>query len=191
MKRPKLSLEQYSIGGDLAAEVLMQARLSGDIEGKVVFDLGCGSGRLAIGAALMGAKLAVGVDVDEECLKIAQCNAERVASNLPVCWVRQDIQRLQAKCDTVVQNPPFGMRGQQSDLLFLHKALQCAPKVYSLHHSSAENRRFLQALLRKWKAKILFVKTYQFLIPHTFKFHRKPKYRMEVDLYGIESGKGV
>lgn len=42
-----------------------------------MLDVGCGSGILAITALLLGAKSAVGVDIDELAVKVAQENAER------------------------------------------------------------------------------------------------------------------
>jgi ribosomal protein L11 methyltransferase len=44
-------------------------------EGKAVLDLGCGSGILAVSAALLGAKPAFGVDIDETAVRVAQENA--------------------------------------------------------------------------------------------------------------------
>ena len=65
IQNPKPSLEQYTIPSSLAAEILNLATLSGDIEGKKVVDLGCGTGRLALGAMLLDAKEVVGVEIDE------------------------------------------------------------------------------------------------------------------------------
>jgi ribosomal protein L11 methyltransferase len=48
-----------------------------DVKGKVVIDYGCGSGILAIAAALLGAKKVIGVDTDPQALEATQANAER------------------------------------------------------------------------------------------------------------------
>jgi putative methylase len=50
---PKAELEQYEIPGDLGAQILNIAYLSGDLKNKTIADFGCGSGKLAIGSALM------------------------------------------------------------------------------------------------------------------------------------------
>jgi len=52
--RPQAALEQYQTPAPLAARLLYHALMKGDIEGKQVCDLGCGTGILAIGAALLG-----------------------------------------------------------------------------------------------------------------------------------------
>lgn len=48
-----------------------------DVKDKVVIDYGCGSGILAIAAALLGAKRVIGVDTDPQALEATQANAER------------------------------------------------------------------------------------------------------------------
>ena len=48
--RPNVALEQYAVPADLAAEILFRACYEfGDIEGKLVIDLGTGTGRLSLG----------------------------------------------------------------------------------------------------------------------------------------------
>ena len=48
-----------------------------DVKDKIVIDYGCGSGILAIAAALLGAKKVIGVDIDPQALEATQANAER------------------------------------------------------------------------------------------------------------------
>ena len=48
-----------------------------DVKNKVVIDYGCGSGILAIAAALLGANKVIGVDTDPQALEATQANAER------------------------------------------------------------------------------------------------------------------
>jgi len=48
-----------------------------DVKDKIVIDYGCGSGILAIAAALLGAKKVIGVDIDPQALESTQANAER------------------------------------------------------------------------------------------------------------------
>ena len=53
-ENPKPELEQYSTPVDITLEIIKHANSLGHLSGKVV-DLGCGTGRLAIGAAILGA----------------------------------------------------------------------------------------------------------------------------------------
>src|SRR3989338_8422027 len=80
IENPKPTLEQYTIPSNLAADILHFAYLSGDIEGKVVFDFGCGTGRLAIGALLLGAEEVVGIDNDYKVLETAEENLHSIIS---------------------------------------------------------------------------------------------------------------
>lgn len=60
-ENPKIELEQYTTSSHIAACVLHTAQfVYGDIYGKRVADLGCGSGVLCIGAALLGARYCAG-----------------------------------------------------------------------------------------------------------------------------------
>ena len=59
----------------LAARLLYDAFMNDDIEGKRVADLGCGTGILAIGAALLGARTVRAVDLDPAAVRIAGKNA--------------------------------------------------------------------------------------------------------------------
>ncbi|MBQ1187159.1 MAG: 50S ribosomal protein L11 methyltransferase [Clostridia bacterium] len=53
-------------------------------ENSTVLDIGCGSGILAIAGVLLGAKTAVGVDIDAQSVKVAKENAEinNVSNNI-------------------------------------------------------------------------------------------------------------
>lgn len=60
-ENPKIELEQYTTSPLIAASVLHTAEMVyGDIKGKFVADLGCGSGILCIGAALLEADYCTG-----------------------------------------------------------------------------------------------------------------------------------
>lgn len=48
----------------------------GDIEGRNVLDLGCGTGMLGIAASILGAGTVTGLDVDDGALRAAAENAE-------------------------------------------------------------------------------------------------------------------
>lgn len=64
---------------------------NGDVgPGRTVLDLGCGTGMLALGAALVGSDLVFGVDIDGEALTVAQSNVEELE-------LQHIIQLIQAK----------------------------------------------------------------------------------------------
>ena len=74
---PDVRLEQYPTSAHLAARMLFAADASfGDVEGRSVVDLGCGTGVLTAAAAVMGAERVLGVDVDAGALGKAADNLD-------------------------------------------------------------------------------------------------------------------
>jgi len=189
---PKPELEQYTIPGELAAEIINIAYLSGDIENKTILDLGCGSGRLTIGPALMGAKKAIGIDIDKNVLEVARENiklTEKLTNEViknKIKFIHQDVSEVKQKVDTVIQNPPFGIQKKHADRIFLKKALECGNKVYSLHRSYEKSRKFLTKFIEQNEGKVEKIIKFKFRIPHMFRFHEKPAVEYDVDLFVIK-----
>lgn len=75
-----------------------------DLEGKTVIDFGCGSGILAIAALKLGAKRAIGIDIDPQAILASTNNAEAngVADRLELFLAKDQPKDLQA--DVVVAN---------------------------------------------------------------------------------------
>jgi SAM-dependent methyltransferase len=70
--------------------------------GDVVYDLGCGDGRLVIAAAKRGAKKAVGVDIDPERIREARENARGARVQDKVLFVEGDLFAMDISDATVV-----------------------------------------------------------------------------------------
>ncbi|RLE52401.1 MAG: RNA methyltransferase [Candidatus Methanomethylicota archaeon] len=183
---PSPRLEQYTISARAAAKVLWFAgRTYDDIEGKVVLDFACGTGRLGIGAALLGAEFVVGVDVDVEALSVAVANAEEVGVAGYVDFLHASIESLSIKGDTVIQNPPFGVQRRGADRAFLRAALSSAPVVYSLHKAGESNRRFILKFVSELGGVVTDIVPLYLEIPHMFEFHFERRHKVKVDLYRI------
>lgn len=181
---PKVWYEQYVMDSEIGASVLWNAYLIGDIEGKVIADLGCGTGLLGIGAFLLGAKHVFFVDFDENVLKKAKNNISKVKSEgyrLGGEFICRDIGKLEIKTDVVLQNPPFGTKNKHADIFFLEKALKTAPIVYSFHKS--ETKAFLQRFSAKNNAKITHIWNFKFPLKSTFEFHRRQIHRINVSCF--------
>ena len=183
---PKASLEQYTIPAEVASEILFQAAyMNDDIIGKTIVDLGCGSGRLAIGSAFLGAEV-VGIDIDRLVVKKAQENAKKISLKKRLSWIVGDIDVLRGKFDTVLQNPPFGVQRKAADRRFVLKALTLAPRVYSLHKAGETNRTFIKRFIESKGGKVTSIFQMRFSIPRMFKFHTERRHEVDVDLYRIE-----
>lgn len=181
LENPRLGLEQYPVSPEVAAELLYMAYFEHeDLNGQIV-DLGTGTGRLAIGAALMGAESVCGLDLDKESIALAVRNAKRAHVN--VDWVVGNLDSIRGRFDTVVMNPPYGTRSPHQDVHFLTQAFQLAHVTYSIHKSST--RKFLVQFVRKSGRQVVQVRSMSMPIPHLFDFHQKKWKIIQVDLYRI------
>jgi len=183
LQTPELRLEQYPISAKVAAELLHMAGFEHhDLQGETI-DLGTGTGRLAIGAAIMGSKRVVGVDIDDRSISLARENA--MMAGVQVDWFVSDIKEVAGRYDTVIMNPPYGTRSPHLDVRFLERAFELAPVSYSVHKSST--REFLRRFVGKRNRKVDAVRSMSLDIPHLFPFHNKKWENVEVDLYRIIS----
>ena len=184
---PRAYLEQYTIPSEVAAEILYLATYTyDDIFNKTVVDLGCGTGRLAIGAVLLGAKEAFGIDIDPSAIKVAKDNAKKLAVEKRTNWITADINVLHGHFHTVLQNPPFGVQKRSADRAFLEKSLELGNRIYSLHKSGKHNREFIKRFIEKRGGKVTGIFHMEMTIPRLFEFHTKERRSIKVDLYRIE-----
>ena len=202
---PQAHLEQYTISPSIASNILyIAAYANNDVTGKTVLDLGCGTGRLAIGASYLGAKTVVGIDIDKLAIKTAVENTMKTDQVEKVQWVMGDINSIVGKFDTVLQNPPFGVQTREADRAFLAKALEVGNSVYSLHNHPVTDRQlikqlkasngflevspspFLEKFVSQHNGVVKCVYAMLMTIPKMFDFHTKLKHDFVVDLYVIK-----
>ncbi len=184
----EVSLEQYPTPSRIASTILFAAQMEhGDIIDKTVIDLGCGDGIFALGAALLGAQRVIGIDVQSKALKVSQMNSRLLGTEGTVDWVLGDASSLQLHrlVDTVVSNPPFGVKKRGADLRFLRKAISIADVTYSIHLAGDKNRIFLEKEVENLGARVTQIETFQFPIGKLFDYHRKQVHMVDVDLYRI------
>ncbi|NLE06235.1 MAG: methyltransferase domain-containing protein [Crenarchaeota archaeon] len=203
---PSAKLEQYTTPESVAATILHLATYTyDDVQNKKIVDLGCGTGRLSLAAAFLGATSVVGIDIDKLAIENAIKNSQSTNLTGFVDWIIGDIEAISGTFDTVIQNPPFGVQKHAADRRFLKKALQVANTVYSIHNHPLDDKQlakkisssngqllqvlpsfFLKRLIEENGGYIEAVYALPFSIPHMFEFHTKAKHEVIIDLYVIK-----
>ena len=180
-KNPKPELEQYSTPVDITLEIIKHANSLGHLSGKVV-DLGCGTGRLAIGAAILGADV-TGYEIDEEALEQAENYSNE--HKLSIKWNNKAIENIEEKYDTTIMNPPFGSQRPGADKIFLEKALEISNNIWSIH--MAETKKFVEEFVELNSGNIISAYEFNFPLKKTMPFHTKDINNQKAILYHIAS----
>lgn len=177
---PDPALEQVRTPVDAACALLEAALARQDVVGREVVDLGSGTGRLAIGAALLGAGRVVGVERDLAALALARSTAARLGAAID--WVEADVAAWHGVADTVVMNPPFGAQRAHADRPFWDAAFAAARRrVYAF--ASADSRTFIERRAVARGAHIDEIRRIVWPFPRTFPHHRRPRSELAVDLW--------
>lgn len=185
---PKIDLEQYMTPAELAAAVVHVMEVeNNDVSGKKILDLGCGTGMMSAACLIYGAEEVLGIDIDGSLSSIYIENISRVCKDrkgkyvFKKCDITSEKIKLLPQFDVAVINPPFGTKKNKGiDILFLEKALEKAPTVYSMHKTST--RAYLE---KKYIGRISVLSEMRFEIPRTYSFHRKKSLHVMVDLLRV------
>jgi len=194
---PKIELEQYDTPASLAAQMLHHIESQyDDFSGQSVADLGCGSGRLLLGAGLLGARYCLGIDVDSDALDLCRHNVEDCGlDSAAIDLLQLDLLQLESdkvcmgltqKFDCVIMNPPFGTKNNAGiDMKFVRHGLQLTTRsVYSLHKTST--REYVVRAAKSWGVEVKVMAELRFNLPHSYSFHRLQSKDIEVDLVRFE-----
>ena len=180
---PKEHYEQYPTPSNIAACILWQAFMLGDIgAGKIVIDLGCGTGRLSYGAALLGSRV-VCVDIDEEALYQARRFINESCSECLVDYVLNELRSASAlrsigDC-TVIMNPPFGVKSRGADIDFLEVALKLCNRVYSIHKYSDGLIDIIKRMSREYGFNYYIISKVEFPIKYSLPHHKRRIYYVD------------
>ena len=181
----KQRLEQYSTPSDLAAYLLWKAYISGDLHEKILADFGAGTGILAIGSAILGAKMVYAVEIDRDAIEIMQKNIDMYPVKEKIKIIKSDVANFGTQVDTVIMNPPFGTWQRRADRVFLDSAIRCADTVYSIHKYTDQFISWLNSVLPcEWQ--MCWSEIRDFPIPRSYAHHKKKVYKVKVILLKIE-----
>lgn len=177
---PSAKLEQYPTTSEIAASILWFAYLQGDIEGKIIADLGCGTGILGQGALLLGAKQIYLVDKDKKALDIAQSQVDPENA----IFLNQDVKEFNQKVDVIIQNPPFGTKIEHADKEFLEKAMQLADNIYTIHKTTTSD--FVLAIAKANSFEVKHIQEFKIPIKKSQKFHKKPVSYVDIACFHLK-----
>ncbi len=185
---PKVSAEQYETPSNIAAEILWDCYMQGKIQGKVIVDLGAGTGILGLGALLLGAQRVLLVESESSAWQTAMENYNQLKSEYEVPG-KADFELNQAEtvdfsADLVLQNPPFGTKQAHADKAFLEAAVRIAPTIISFHKSSTDV--FVKAFADDNNLKITRQWQFAFPLKQTMKHHEKRVQTIAVTCYQLE-----
>ncbi|ACL17381.1 METTL5 family protein [Methanosphaerula palustris] len=171
-ERPRADLEQYQTPAPVAARLLYHALMQGDLEDRSILDLGCGTGVLTCGAAMMGAVSVTGIDIDARAIQVAEANARRcgISATFITGDVSDQTLPLDGPFDTVIMNPPFGAQKKHADRPFIDRALLAGKVVYGIFNQGS--LPFIQSYI-EGRATIESVVAAAFPIKKTFSFHKE------------------
>jgi ribosomal protein L11 methyltransferase len=99
----------FGTGHHATTRLTLLALQSLDLTDRTVLDIGCGSGVLAIGAVMLGARSALGIDIDPDALGNANENATLNAVTPSVRFEERDFRDLSTPADIVVANLTGGL----------------------------------------------------------------------------------
>jgi len=183
-ERPSLILEQYPTDSEIAAEVIWFAYQNRDITGKKVADLGCGTGILGIGTMFFNPQKVYFVDVDERPLNKLQNNLQLLNLKTKHEIICENIALFNYKVDTIFQNPPFGIKREHADKIFLLKAFEISQVIYSFH--KIESNNFIKKISQHNNFRITHYFEFEFPLKKAFNFHMKKIHKIKVGCWRLE-----
>ena len=196
LEKPRLwkrELEQYFTPIEIAADLLWNIYMRGELQNRTVADLGAGYGILGLGAALLGARKVYLVELDKELARLIERNANLLGVSERCEIIHGDAKKFSRQVDLVIQNPPFGIETRKGeDLEFLRVAASIAPLVYSMHHY---HPRAIQTIISKFRkfypdAVVSVAWIYEFHIPSMLQTHRRRQHRYKVAVLRVQR-KGI
>lgn len=188
---PSPDLEQYRTPPGIAAPLLLLAHADGAIADKRVLDLGCGTGTFTVGAALLGARLATGVDADAVSVGLAQKAAADLRVQERTWFVVADLADWHPEVgtyDTVVMNPPFGAQknNKHADRLFVERAAEAVRPTGTIWFlAQVRTEGFLASQAKALGASIERVATWPYPLEATMAHHREAARTVDVGAYRL------
>ena len=187
---PRVEWEQYATPADLAAHLVHLADVQGDLAGRMVLDLGTGTGMLALGAACRSPARVLALDRDPTALARARENERRVESGVGVEWLLGDATRApfcfsEGSEVTVLMNPPFGAQtgNEHADRAFLETASEIAAASYSIHNAGSQE--FVEAFATDEGGEVTHAFQAELSLPRRFDHQTSDREVVDAEVFRI------
>ncbi|MGP6208022.1 METTL5 family protein [Cuniculiplasma sp. SKW3] len=178
---PKNYLEQYSTEPGIAASLLWDAYLDGNIYEKRVIDAGAGNGILSYASLYLGCKFLKAIEIDPDQRYVLEKNLNKFQNKEIVIG---DISQINERYDTVLCNPPFGAVRRDADLPFLERIFQLGKNVYIIHN--AVNDQFMTGFIKE-KGEILKKTLINMDLPKMYSHHTRDHKNIRLMAYLVSS----
>ncbi len=176
--------EQVTSPAEAAATLLETAERLDGLAGRSVLDLGSGTGRLALGAAALGAAPVRGVEADADAVRLAEQAARDLG--LEVTFEVGDVAATKGEADLVVMNPPFGAQRRHADRPFWERAFALARRsVYAF--ALKDSRSFIGREAVAHRVHVLEVAPVPWSLGRTFPHHGRDRVALSVDLWVLRT----
>lgn len=170
---------------EAAADLLAAVERWDGLAGRSVVDLGSGTGRLAIGAALLGAGPVVAVEADPDLVRQARASARELGA--AVQFKVGDVRTYDRPAEIVVMNPPFGAQRSHADRPFWDRALALAERAVHAF-ALADSRSFIMRRAVASRAQVLEVRPVAWRLARTFPHHTHRQVAISVDRWALRTG---
>lgn len=176
---PDPDLEQYRTPPGIAAELLLAALADGALRDKRVLDLGCGTGMFTVGAALLGARLVTGIELDVDSVALANGAAASAGVASRAWFVCTELASWHPQAgafDTVIMNPPFGAQkgNKHADRLFLERAAAAVKPNGTVWFLALERtERFLAAYAKELGGRLERIHIWDYPLEATMAHHTR------------------
>ena len=99
----------FGTGHHPSTRLVLRALQEVPLDNRTVLDIGCGSGVLAMAAVKLGARFAIGIDIDPDALENARENVELSGVTARVWLEQADFRAMSAEADVVTANLTGGL----------------------------------------------------------------------------------
>ena len=107
----------FGTGHHATTRLMLRALQELPLDNQTVLDIGCGSGVLAIAAVKLGARSAIGIDIDPDALDNARENADLNHVTDPVRFEEGDFREMSLRAGIVMANLTGGLLERSAETL--------------------------------------------------------------------------